>query len=57
MAEPYNGFVFWAVWFALADYEPGTELTVEWRAYDTEGEQIDAALLPDQPQKVIVPEG
>jgi hypothetical protein len=57
VAEPYNGFVFWAVWFAFADYEPGTELTVEWRAYDTEGEQIDPTQLPDQPQTVIVPEG
>jgi hypothetical protein len=55
-AEPHGGFVFWATWFEIAEYEPGTELTVEWRAYDTEGNPIAAELLPDQPRTVTIPE-
>lgn len=55
VAEPYGGYVFWATWFAFDEYEPGTELTVKWRAYDTDGHQIDPALLPDQPRTITVP--
>ena len=55
LAEPHGGFVFWATWFKPADYQPGTELTVEWRAYDTDGNQIDPTALPDKPQPVTVP--
>jgi len=55
VAEPHDGYVAWAAWFALADYEPGTELTVEWRAFDTDGDQIDPTLLPDQPYSFTVP--
>lgn len=54
-AEPHGGYVFWAAWFKVADYKPGTELTVEWRAFDTDGNQIDPTVLPDQTQTVTVP--
>jgi hypothetical protein len=55
VAEPHDGYVFWATWFDPAEYESGTELTVEWRAYDTDGNQLDSDLLPDQPRPVTVP--
>jgi hypothetical protein len=55
VAAPYSGYVFWATWFEQADYEPGTELTVEWRAYDSDGEPLDTELLPDQPRTITVP--
>jgi hypothetical protein len=56
VADPHGGYVFWATWFEIAEYEPGTELTVEWRAYDTAGDPIAAELLPDQPRTVTIPE-
>lgn len=55
VADPYGGYVFWAAWFDPAEYEPGTELTVRWRAYDTDGQQIDPDLLPHQSRTVMVP--
>jgi hypothetical protein len=57
VAEPHGGWVFWATWFDPADYEPGTELTVKWRAYDKDGDRIDPDLMPDQPRTVTVPDG
>jgi hypothetical protein len=57
VAEPHGGWVFFATWFKLSDYEPGTELTVRWRAYDKDGDRIDPDLMPDQPRTVTVPDG
>jgi hypothetical protein len=56
-ATPHGGFVFWATWFETADYEPGTELTLELRAFDVDGEQIDPGLIPDPPRTITVPGG
>lgn len=55
VSPAHGGYVFWATWFKAAEYEPGTELTLEWRAYDTDGNAIDPELLPDQPRTVTVP--
>ena len=57
VATPHGGFVFWATWFETADYEPGTELTLELRAFDSDGEPIDPGLIPDPPQTITVPGG
>jgi hypothetical protein len=51
----HGGYVWWATWFKTADYESGTELTLKWRAYDTDGEPIDPDLMPHQPRTVTVP--
>ncbi len=51
----HGGYVWWATWFKTADYESGTELTLEWRAYDTDGERIDPGLMPHQPRIATVP--
>jgi hypothetical protein len=51
----HGGYVWWATWFKPADYESGTELTLKWRAYDTDGERIDPDLMPHQPRTVTVP--
>jgi hypothetical protein len=51
----HGGYVWWATWFKPADYESGTELTLKWRAYGTDGESIDSDLMPHQPRTVTVP--
>ena len=57
VATPHGGFVFWATWFETADYESGTELTLELRAFDADGEPIDPGLIPDPPRTITVPGG
>ena len=54
VATPHNGFVFWATWIERADYEPGTELTLEVRAFDANGDPIHPELIPDRPQTITV---
>jgi hypothetical protein len=56
VAEPHGGYVYWAAWFEIAEYEPGTELKMEWRAYDTDGDPIDPELLPERSRTVRIPE-
>ncbi|HYJ66416.1 MAG TPA: hypothetical protein VEX15_02010 [Nocardioidaceae bacterium] len=51
----HGGYVWWATWFKAADYESGAELTLKWRAYDTDGERINPDLMPHQPRTVTVP--
>ena len=41
-------------WIRRSDYEPGTELTLEVRAFDANGELIDPALMPNRPQTITV---
>jgi hypothetical protein len=55
VSPAHGGYVWWATWFKPADYEPGTELTLKWRAYDKDGERIDPDLMPHQPRTVTVP--
>jgi hypothetical protein len=54
VATPHNGLVYWAAWVKRSDYERGTELTLEWRAFDANGDPIDPELMPDRPQTITV---
>jgi hypothetical protein len=54
VATPHNGLVYWATWVKRSDYERGRELTLEWRAFDANGDLIDPELMPDRPQTITV---
>jgi hypothetical protein len=51
-AEPHHGFVYWGAWFKDGTYDADDEVWVEWRAFDTDGNLIDPALMPDQPRRL-----
>lgn len=52
VSKPHDGYLYWAAWADPGDYDPGTTLELEWRAYDVDGNLIDEALLPHQPREV-----
>jgi hypothetical protein len=54
VATPHNGLVYWATWVKRSVYERGTELTLEWRAFDANGDPIDPELMPNRPQTITV---
>lgn len=51
-ANVHDGLVFWATWFEKGTYDANDRVWVEWRAYDTDGNLLDPALMPLQPRKV-----
>lgn len=50
VSRPHNGVVFWSAWVDEGTYDDDDEVWLRWRAYDTDGDRIDPALMPDQPQ-------
>jgi hypothetical protein len=54
-ATAHDGFVIWSTWFNPDEYAAGEQLQVEWRAYDTDGNVIDPALLPERSRTISAP--
>lgn len=54
-ATAHDGYVFWATWFNPDSYAKGERLRVQWRAFDSDGNQLDPALLPERSRVISAP--
>ncbi len=52
VSRPYDGVVYWSAWAEEGAFDADDEVWLRWRAFDTDGNRVDPALMPLQPQLI-----